>query len=98
MIVVLVNQRNRKRDNKKNHRKDKKYDLSDPSLSDNSDLYYDSDYRHKRRNKKSHWEKYLIKLCARLTEKFLTTEYKSKIIRFKMDEDPLQRQFFFSHL
>ena len=35
-------------------------------------------------------KKYSIKLCARLTEKFLTTAYKSKIIRFKMDEYPLQ--------
>ena len=28
-------------------------------------------------------------------EKLLTTEYKSKIIRFKMDEDPLQRRIYF---
>ena len=27
--------------------------------------------------------------------KFLTTSYKSKIIRFKMDEDPLQRRIYF---
>ena len=40
-------------------------------------------------------EKYPIKLCARLMEKFLTTAYKSKIIRFRMDEDPLQRQVYF---
>ena len=36
-----------------------------------------------------------IKLCACLTEKFLTTVYKSKIIRFKIDEDPIQRQIYF---
>ena len=36
----------------------------------------------------------LIKLCARLTANFLTTAYTSKIIRFKMDEDPLQRRIY----
>ena len=30
-----------------------------------------------------------------LTAKFLTAEYKSKIIKFKLDEDPLQRQIDF---
>ena len=45
--------------------------------------------------KKSHCKKDLIKLCAGLTEKLLTTGYKSKIIRFKMDEDPLQRWIYF---
>ena len=38
---------------------------------------------------------YPIRLCATLTSKLLTTAYKSKIIRFKMDEDPLQRQIYF---
>ena len=36
-----------------------------------------------------------MKLCATLTEKLLTTAYKSKIIRFKMDEDLLQRRIYF---
>ena len=36
-----------------------------------------------------------IKLCATLTEKCLTKAYKSKIVRFKMDEDPLQRRIYF---
>ena len=36
-----------------------------------------------------------IKLCATLTAKFLTTAYKSKITRFKLDEDPLQRRIYF---
>ena len=36
-----------------------------------------------------------IKLCARLTEKLLTEAYKSNIIRFKLDEDPLQRRIYF---
>ena len=30
-----------------------------------------------------------------LTENFLTKAYKSNIIRFKMDEDPLQRRIYF---
>ena len=36
-----------------------------------------------------------IKLCARLMAKFLTTAYKSNIIRLKMDEDTLQRRIYF---
>ena len=36
-----------------------------------------------------------IKLCARLTEKLLTTAYESNTIKFKMDEDPLRRQIYF---
>ena len=88
-------QRKGKRDKKKNCRKHKKDDSSDPSSSDDSDSSNDSDYRHKRRKRKSNWEKDPIKLCARLTKKFLTTAYKSKIIRFKMDEDPLQHRINF---
>ena len=37
----------------------------------------------------------LITLCARLTAKFLTTAYKSKIIRFKIDEVRLQHLIYF---
>ena len=44
---------------------------------------------------KRHREKYHIKLCARVTEKLLPTEYKSKIIRYRLDEDPLQRGIYF---
>ena len=40
-------------------------------------------------------KKYPIKLCANLTAKLLTKAYKSKIIRFKMDEDPLQSRIYF---
>ena len=36
-----------------------------------------------------------IKLCARLTAKLLTKAYKPKIIRFKLDEDLLQRPIYF---
>ena len=44
---------------------------------------------------KKHRKNDPTKLCATLTEKILTTAYKSKIIRFKMDEDPLQRRIYF---
>ena len=47
------------------------------------------------RKDKKHWKNDPIRLCATLTEKLLTTAYKSKIIRFKMDEDPLQRRIYF---
>ena len=69
--------------------------MSDPSSSNNSDSSDNSDYRQKRHKKKSHREKDLIKLRTRLTAKLLTTAFKSKIIRFKMDEDPLQRRIYF---
>ena len=36
-----------------------------------------------------------IKQCATLTANFLMTAYKSKIIRFKMDDNPLQRRIYF---
>ena len=42
-----------------------------------------------------HREKDPIRLCATLTAKLLMTAYKSKTIRFKMDEDPLQRRIYF---
>ena len=79
----------------KKRRKYSKYDLSDPSSSDDSDSFDESDYRRKRRKGKSNRKNGPIKLCARLTEKSMTTAYKSKIIRFKINEDPLQRQIYF---
>ena len=36
-----------------------------------------------------------IILCIASPEKLLTTAFKSKIIRFKLDEDPLQRRIYF---
>ena len=80
---------------KKKRRKHRKDDLSDPSLSDNSDPSDNSHYRRKRHNNKNHLKKDLIKLCATLPTKFPTTAYKSKIIRFKLDEYPLQRRIYF---
>ena len=85
----------KKRKKKKKCRKHRKDDSSDPSSSDNYDSSDDSHYRRKQRKNKKHQEKDPIRLCANLTAKLLTTAYKSKIIRFKMDEDPLQRQIYF---
>ena len=94
-IEIPVNQLNRKFDKKKNCRKHRKDDSSDPSSSNDSDSADDSDYRRKRHKEKSHHEKDTIKLCACLTEKLLTTAYKLNIISFKMNEDQLQRRIYF---
>ena len=48
----------------------------------------------KQQKKKSHQKTNLIKLCALLTAKLLTTAYKSNIIRFKLDEDLIQRRIY----
>ena len=69
---------------------------SSESLLSNPDSSDESEYIHKRRkNKKSHRKKDTIKLCARLKAKLLTPAYKSKIIVFKPDEDPLKHQIYF---
>ena len=83
---------------KKKRRKHRKDDSSDPSSSDDSnesDSSEDSHYICRRRKNKKNPKKDLIRLCATLTAKLLTTAYKSKIIRFKLDEDPLQRRIYF---
>ena len=85
----------KKRKKKKKRRKHRKDDSSDPSSSDDSDSSKDSHYRRRRRKNKKHWKKDPIRLCAILTAKLLTTAYKSKIIRFKLDDDPLQRRIYF---
>ena len=36
-----------------------------------------------------------IKVCAKLTEKLLTTAHKSKVLKFKLDEDPLHYWIYF---
>ena len=86
--------RKKKRTKKKKRRKHWKDDSSDPSSSDGSDSSDDIHYRRKRRKDKKNRKKDLIRLCATLTSKLLTTAYKSKIIRFKIDEDPLQRRIY----
>ena len=88
----------KKRKDKKKRRKHRKDDSSDPSSSDDSDdsdSSEDSDYKHRRRKNKKHREKDPIILCATLTAKLLTTAFISKTIRFKLDEDPLQRRIYF---
>ena len=84
-----------KRMKKKKRRKHRKDDSSEPSSSDDYDSSDDSNYRRKRRKNMKHRKKDPIRLCANLTEKLLTTAYKLKITRFKMDEDPLQRRIYF---
>ena len=88
-----------KSDKKKRNKKKKRQNQNKQDLSDSSLIYYDSsddsDYRRKQRKKKSHRKKDPLKLCARLTEKLLTTVYKLKIIRFKLDKDALQRYIHF---
>ena len=87
--------RKKKRTNNKKRRKHRKDDSSDSSSRNDSDSSDDSHYRRKRRKDKKHRKNDPIRLCATLTEKLLTTAYKLKIIRFKMDEDPLQRRICF---
>ena len=74
--------------------KEKKQNSSG-SLSSDSDSSYENDYRRKQRKKKFDRKKGEIQLCARLTEELLMTEYKWKIIKFKLDENPLQRRIYF---
>ena len=74
--------KSKRREKKKKHRK---RTLSDSSLSD-SDLSGESQYKSKRRNKKNSYQKKKrdpIKLCAKLTAKFLITAFKLKIIKLK---------------
>ena len=56
------------------------------------------DYKRKIRNKKRKHQKLKkqdpIKLCAKLTAKLRTTAYKLKVLKFKLDEDPLQHRIF----
>ena len=80
---------------KKKRRKHRKDDSSDPYSSDDSDSSNDSHYIRKRRKDKKHRKTDPIRLYATLTAKLMTTGYKLKIIRFKMDEDPLQRRIYF---
>ena len=85
----------KKRTKKKKRRRHRKDDSSDPSSSDDYDSSDDSHYRRKQRKDNKHWKKDPIRLCATLMAKLLTTAYKLKMIRFKTDEDPLQRRIYF---
>ena len=62
----------------------------------------DSNYKRRRRDKKKKYRKHKkydpIKLCTKLTAKLLTTSYKSKIQKIKLDEDPLQHRIYFLNL
>ena len=90
---MIENTANQKANNaiKKKHQKRKKQE-SPESFLRYSDLSKESDYKSKRCNKKTSYQKRdHIKLCAKLTAKLLTTAYKSKIIKLKLGKDPLQR-------
>ena len=87
--------RKKERTKKKKPRKHRKDESSEPSSSDDSDSSNDIHYIRKRHKDNKHRKNDPIRLCATLTEKLLTTAYKSNIIRFKMDEDPLQRRIYF---
>ena len=88
-------QKKKKSKKKKKRHKHRKDESSDPSSSDDSDSSNDIHYRRRRLKNKIHRKAHPIRLCAPLTAKLLTTAFKSNIIRFKMDEDPLQRRIYF---
>ena len=74
-----------------------KQESSDSSLSE-SDSSEESDFKTKRRNKKKKYQEKKqepIKLFTKLTGKLPTKAYKSKILKFKLDEDPLQCRIYF---
>ena len=87
--------KSKKKKKRRKHRKDESSDPSSSDDSDSSDSSKDSHYRRKQPKDKKQRKEDLIRLCATLTEKLLTTAFKSKIIRFKMDEDPLHRRIYF---
>ena len=82
---------------RKRRRKNQKYESypSSSDESDDSDSSEDGHYRRRRHTHREHQKKDPIRLCANLTAKLLTTAFKSKMIRFKLDEDPLQRRIYF---
>ena len=80
---------------------------SDPGLSyssssdssDSSDYGYTKLGRHMKKNKNKSQSKNLfndpIKKCKNVTFKILKYVYNLKVIKFKLDEDPLQRRFYY---
>ena len=96
ILTMTANTENQKSKNAiKKHQKHKKQDSSDSSSS-NSDSSNERNYKIKRHDKNtSHRERDPIKLCAKLTANLLTTAYKTNIIEFKFNEDPLQYQIYF---
>ena len=73
-------------------------DSSSPESSDSSDDEYYKQRRYEKRDKNKLWSKMSfyepIKNCAKLTAKLLTATYKSKIIRLKLDKEPLQHRVY----
>ena len=87
--------KSKKKKKRRKHQKDESSEPSSSDDSDSSDSSEDSHYRRRRRKNKKYQKEAPIRLCPTLTTKLQTTEFKSKIIRFKMDEDPLQHQIYF---
>ena len=82
-------------DRKKKRRKHTRQESSESSLSE-SNSFDRIDYESNKCNKnKRYIQNDPIKLCVKLTAKFPTTVYKSKIIKLKFDEDLLQRRIYF---
>ena len=73
----LAPKRKKSKNNKKcrKHQKDYSSDPSSSDDSDSSDSSKDSHYRRKRRKNKKHRKEDLIRLCATLTAKLLTTVF-----------------------
>ena len=75
----------------------------DPKFSDLLSSYFDfsedsSDKRRRRKNKNKYRKLkkiFPIKLCLKLTANLLMTVYKSKVLKFKLDEGPLHCRIFF---
>ena len=69
------------------------------SSSSDSDSSDKSDYKRKICNKKKKYWKLKkhnpTKICTKLRAKLLTTAYKSKALKFKLEEDLLYHQIFF---
>ena len=87
-----IKSKSKRHDKKKNHRKRMKQDSSKSSTRD-SDSSKKSDYKNQETQEKEEPLKhYHFKLCTKLTSKFLTKAYKSKINILKLDEYPLQHR------
>ena len=73
-------------------------DSSDSSSSNNDSSNDINDKLRRNRNKKKprkHKKHDPIKLCAKLTAKLLEILYNWKVLKFKLEEDPLKRQIYF---
>ena len=74
-------------------------DSSSSYSSDSSNDEYHKRRRHAKNNKNKLWSKTRfnkpIRKCTKITSKLLTAEYKSELVKLKLDEDPLQNRVYF---